>query len=181
MSNMVNGMVQAITPMNGVSKRTNKPYTIWTVTVDGQEVKAGFKKPGFEVGQVVSIPTSTNKWGDVEMIQPGTPTGGYTPPPGPISAPGGSGGTSYTPAGRTFPVGRTSPEMSIIRQNALTNANAAVHNYFAEVYEHNEDPSFPSTFDDYVALIMGTAYKFTDFSSGQREVKAVESMGKASA
>lgn len=179
MSNMVNGMVQAITPMNGISKRTNKPYTIWTVTVDGQDVKAGFKKPGFEVGQVVSIPTSTNKWGDVEMIQPGTPTGGYTPPPGPISTP--TIGAGPGAGGRTFPVNRTSPEMSIIRQNALTNANAAVHNYFENVYENNPAGDQPIDFNEYVNLVIDTAYKFTDFSSGQREVKAVESMGKASA
>lgn len=176
MSNTINGMVQAITPQHGVSKRTGKPYTIWTVTVDGQEVKAGFKKPGFEVGQTVSIPVSTNKWGDTEMVQPGTPTGGYSGPAKPISAPAIGAGPGA--GGRTFPVARTSPEMSIIRQNALTNANAAVANYFENVYENNPAGDQPNDFNEYIELVIDTAYKFTDFSSGQREVKAVESMSK---
>lgn len=176
MSNTVNGTVQAITPMNGVSKKSGKPYTIWTVTVDGQDVKAGFKKPGFEVGQTVSIPVSTNKWGDVEMIQPGAPTGGYSGPAKPISSPATM--ASGAPGGRTFPVARTSPEMSIIRQNALTNANAAVHNYFELIRVDNEDEFVPPDLAQYIECVIETAYKFTDFSSGQREVKAVESMSK---
>ena len=168
MSNTITGTVQAITPTNGVSKRTGKPYTIWTATIDGNEVKAGFKKPGFEVGQNVSVEVNTNKWGDVEMVTPGTPT--YSKPTMPSASSGGG-----APAGRTFPVNKTSPEMSIIRQNALTNANAAVNNY----YEFSTlDTGEIGSLDEYLEKVIETAYKFTDFSSGQREVKAVERMGK---
>lgn len=179
MSDTISGMVQAITPNNGVSKRTGKPYTIWTVTVDGHEVKAGFKKPGFEVGQNVSLPVATNKWGDVEMIQPGAPTGGYTAPPKPsggTSAPGGA-----PMGGRTFPVAKNSPEMSIIRQNALTNANSLLE----KLMEHgctfqDEDQYSDVTPEEWTEHLIKIAYKLTEFSSGQREAKAVESMMKGS-
>lgn len=175
MSDTISGTVQAVTPTNGVSKRTGKPYTIWTVTVDGRQVKAGFKKPAFEVGQTVSIPVSTNKWGDVEMIVAGAPTGGYTAPAKPsggTSAPGGA-----PMGGRTFPVAKNSPEMSIIRQNALTNANTAVHNFM----ERNaSEVTEPSAVEEYVEMVIAAAYKFAEFSSGQREAKAVESMMKGS-
>lgn len=171
MSETITGTVQGISPFNGVSKRTGKPFTIWTVTVDGRDIKAGFKKPTYEIGQNVSIPVEVNKWGDTEMIQPGKPMsggGGSSAPPKPSAGAAPSGG-------RTFPVQINSPEMSIIRQNALTNANAAVHNYM----ERNaSEVTEPSTVDEYVEMVIHAAYKFTEFSSGQREAKAVAEMSK---
>lgn len=166
---MITGVVSAITPNNGVSKRTGKTYTIWTVTVNGQDIKAGFKKPGFNVGDSVTLTTSVNKWGDTEIVEPGTAMSGGAARPAPISPPGGSGGGGFSPGGRTFPVAINSPEMSIIRQNALTNANAAVVNHMTNVAH---DASL--TIDEYAELVIDVAYRFAEFSSGQREAKSVE-------
>jgi hypothetical protein len=165
--NTITGMVEAITPMNGVSKRTGKPYTIWTATVGGQEVKMGFTKPSFNVGDTVSLDTEVNKYGDTEVIKPGARASGSAP----RSAP--SAGASAPPAARggfdrTFPVKTSSPEMSIIRQNALTNANAAVDHY----YEHCGTFEYDSP-EAFAEKVIEVAYKFAEFSSGQREAKAV--------
>jgi hypothetical protein len=166
--NTITGMVEAITPMNGVSKRTGKPYTIWTATVDGQEVKMGFTKPSFNVGDTVSLDTEVNKYGDTEVIKPGARGSA----PAPRSAPAGGGSAPAARGGfdRTFPVKTNSPEMSIIRQNALTNANAAVHHYMER--NHGEVTE-PETVEAYIEMVIETAYKFAEFSSGQREAKAV--------
>lgn len=166
----ISGQVTDITPQSGVSKRTGKPYTIWTAVVDGTPVKMGFNKPGFNAGDTVTLDVQQNKYGDWEPIAPGKPSGGRAPaaPSGPAPA----------PAGRTFPVATTSPEMSIIRQNALTNANAAVGNYFEHCFEDNEaaPSSMPGSMEKYAELVIETAYKFAEFSSGQREVKAVKAI-----
>lgn len=161
----ISGQVTEITPQSGVSKRTGKPYTIWTAVVDGTPVKMGFNKPGFNAGDTVTLDVQQNKYGDWEPIAPGKPSGGRAPaaPSGPAPA----------PAGRTFPVATTSPEMSIIRQNALTNANAAVHHYM----ERNADSvTEPDNVEGYIEMVIEAAYKFAEFSSGQREVKAVKAI-----
>jgi hypothetical protein len=52
----------------------------------------------------------------------------------------------------------------------LTNANAAVHNYF----ERNAgEVTEPDNLEGYIEMVIETAYKFAEFSSGQREAKAV--------
>jgi hypothetical protein len=108
---------------------------------------------------------TTNKFGDLEFSDK---PGGAAP-----STSSGGGGASTANTGRRFPVPATSPETSIIRQNALTNANAAVHHYM----ERNAgEVTEPSSVEEYADMVIEVAYKFADFSSGQREVKRVTHM-----
>lgn len=175
MSETISGVVQGISPFNGVSKRTGKPFTIWTVTVDGRDIKAGFKKPTYEIGQNVSIPVEVNKWGDTEMIQPGKPMSGG----GGSSAPAKPSGGAAPSGGRTFPVQINSPEMSIIRQNALTNANKLLETLVDNGVEFGGKETYDQiTPEEWTEELVKIAYKLTEFSSGQREAKAVAEMSK---
>lgn len=73
-----------------------------------------------------------------------------------------------------FPVDTTSDKFAIIRQNALSNAVAAVSGF----YEHRSggEQVIAATLDEYVNMVIKTAYTFTDFSSGQREMKAARKL-----
>ena len=70
-----------------------------------------------------------------------------------------------------FPVDTTSDKFAIIRQNALTNAVATVEAFTGQVNSMS-----PNTLEAYVNLVIKTAYTFTDFSSGQREMKAARKL-----
>jgi hypothetical protein len=167
----VDNLIQSIDSESKTSK-AGKPFKIWRAELDdGRVIKFGFNKPKYTVGQRIVGSAVPNRFGDLEFVE----GGGEAP-----SASTGSRPSAPAPAptGRTFPVPPTSPETSIIRQNALTNANAAVAHYFETVWQNNdsEPAELPRTCEDYVELVIQTAYKFTEFSSGQREVKRVKAM-----
>lgn len=166
----ISGMVNEIRPFKqGTGKRG--PWTLWEVVIDGTRVKAGFDKPSYNVGDTVSVQATQNKYGDLEMVQPGKPVGGKSAPP----RAAGTGQVAARGYDRTFPVKTDSPEQAIIRQNALTNANAAVAKWFE--LAAGETP-LPEDLAAYTELVIETAYKFTEFSSGQREVNYVANMKK---
>lgn len=148
------------------TSKAGKPFKLWYAELDdGRKLKFGFNKPKYAVGQRLVGHATTNKFGDLEFSD----TAGGAAPSTSTSA--------STPAaantGRRFPVPATSPETSIIRQNALTNANTAVHHYMERnAGEVNE----PSSVEEYADMVIEIAYKFADFSSGQREVKRVTHM-----
>lgn len=166
----ITGTVNDISPFKtGTGKRG--PWTLWQVDIDGTVVKAGFQKPGFNVGDQVTLQVAQNKYGDLEMIQPGKPVGGRQSSPAPTQ--GGSGSAGGRGFERTFPVKPDSPEMAIIRQNALTNANATLALFF----DTNDVPPSVSE-QDLAELVIDIAYKYAKFSSGQREVEIVNNMKK---
>jgi hypothetical protein len=74
--------------------------------------------------------------------------------------------------GRSFPVGPLDPERSIIRQNALTQANAAVKTYMG-----NKDSV--KTLGDFVDGIIEIARKFEAYSAGDLDAaEAAEAVEK---
>ena len=138
---------------------------------DGSTVNVGFKQT-FEVGEVVNLEVA-EKYGELQ-VQRGAKK----------SAPATTKGSSYTPASSAparsrgaFPIDPTDNQTSIVRQSSLNRAveTAAImfqHGMFADDISQEE-------LED---IIIGLAYKYTDFSTGQREVKHIKAMKeKASA
>lgn len=163
---MLNGTVNSLTPQSGTSKAGNR-YTIWWAEIDGTRFKVGFDKPSWNVGDTVSVETRPNKYNELEMVKPGGGGGrsygggGGAPRK---SAPSGGGGGGYSP--KPFPLPADHGDNSIIRQNALTNANATLATYYGR-----EDFAKGKTPEDLADLVISIAYKYADFSSGQREAK----------
>lgn len=147
------------------TSKAGRPFTIWYAELDdGTRLKFGFNKPKYAVGQRIVGVATPNKFGDLEFSE----TGAAPPAPSGGSRPAATGG-----GGRTFPVSLTSPEMSIIRQNALTNANAALDHFITHCTGEYEAPETP---EEYGEAVIELAYKFAEFSSGQREAKRVSRM-----
>jgi len=162
---ILNGTIASLGTKGGISKSTGRAFTIHTVTLDnGTTIEVGFKQP-YAVGTYFNRECEF-KYGAYKDAGPApagaAPSMGVaTPTPRPSTPPPAANG-------RTFPVDRQSPEMSIIRQNALTNARELV-----SVHMHQDTPM-----DDKVNEILRIAYIFADFSSGQREVKQAADLAK---
>jgi len=163
----VDSVITNIYGEQGIGKASGKPFTKWFMDLeDGTKVCAGFRKPAsYTVGQRLSANIEKNQWGDWEIKA--ASAGGATAPAQQ------SGGFKPGASGRPFPVPKTSGEVAIIRQNALTNANALVSTM--AVLDH---PSLEIHGGDLAELVIEIAYKFAEFSTGQREVKHVEEMKK---
>lgn len=161
----VAGTVRGITVIKQGTGRRG-PWTLWGADIDGTQVKVGFQKPAFNVGDQVSLQCEQNRYGDIEVITPGKPVGGASKPAPKPAGTGQAGGRGYD---RTFPVAKRSPEMAIIRQNALTNANATL-----SIWAQATGNKLPKDPEELAELIITLAYEYADFSSGQREVKAME-------
>jgi hypothetical protein len=147
----------------------NKHY----ITLDqGGDFCVGFKQP-YKVGDAVSG-TSEMKFGDNNFN--GGVAGPGVAPAAPLASSGSS--QSYAPkqaaSDRTFPVKMTSPENAIIRQNALTNARELVTRVRGDLAISSATPEErKAQLLSYVEDIILVAYKFSEFSSGQREVRVV--------
>ena len=140
------------------STRSGKDVTIYYGTVDGTEVNLGFK-PIWSEGEYVSVEVA-EKYGEYQITGKAKP--GSTPAP--------KGGVKPAPSSAgfkkgTFPLEPTDNQVSIIRQSSLNRAVEVVrdmmHHSCLEI--DNEEV--------YLNKIFGLAYKYTDFGTGQREVK----------
>jgi hypothetical protein len=137
---------------------------------DGTKFDTSFKTPASlgigPVGSTCEVVLTNTKYG-LKFKETGNAQG---------AAPAASVPATSRPtgaAGRPFPVPKNSGELAIIRQNALTNA---VSWYNANVVpEENVDDEVTAE------RIIAMAYRFAEFSSGHREVAAVEQMTNAEA
>jgi hypothetical protein len=146
----------------GLMSKAGKPFTVHSVTLDnGQQFEVGFKQP-FSVGQDVNVEAEM-KYGKLTMTGPG----GSSPQSNSTQSGGSSSGAL------AFPIPLTSKEQSICRQSALKAAIDVVNGMGARKISLPEAPDLLAEF------IIEMAYKFTDFSTGNREVKMVnEKVGK---
>lgn len=167
----VTGTVVEITT-RAVAGKFGKPGTAYGIKLDnGNTYSAGFKSPHCSVGDNVTFDVIVNgKYENADsasIVINGKGTAAPTP-----SYSGGAGRSGG------FPVATDSDKYAIIRQNALAHAVATVGAFYGNgciaIWEGGD-----ANFDVYVEKVIETAYKFTDFSSGQREVKAVEEAGKS--
>lgn len=136
---------------------------------DGYYYKFGFKKPPVNVGDEVSFSYAVGKYGneaDINSVKiTGASTGTAAHPSTAAATSVSSGRGGYRP----FPIPPDHGDRAIVRQNALTNAREVVCKYVA-VDE--------SDLSKVVDLIIETAYKFEEYTSGQREVNAAEEIMK---
>ncbi len=149
-------------------------YTLQTTI---GKVKYGWKDPrkaGIDAGTALEAVVNQGQYGaeivdgTVKVISTGNPVAA-TPAPAITGNKPTYGGGGAGAAGRPFPVPKTSGELAIIRQNALTNAVAVINNYGGEL-------DAQLTLDEYTDKIIEIAYKFADFTSGQREVAAAKQL-----
>lgn len=140
---------------------------------DGNYYKQGFKKPICDVGDSVTIEYNVGQYGnDITSLIRGTSSGASAP-----SLNDGSGFTKpnaspnqYSNKGnKPFPVPSDHGDRSIIRQNSLTNAREMC---IANNIMHK------NLVDNNVLAneIIRVAYMFEEYSSGDREVKAVDAL-----
>jgi len=140
------------------STRSGKDVTIYYGTVEGTEVNLGFK-PTWTEGEYVSVEVA-EKYGEYQITGKAKP--GSTPAP--------KAGTKDVSSGSfkrgTFPLEPTDNQVSIIRQSSL---NRAVDT--ANLMEKMGLLADDMTKEELEELIFEFAYKYTDFGTGQREVK----------
>lgn len=166
------GKIVALETEGKTSKATGRSFSVHSVVLeDGTRVEVGFKQP-YMAGTYFNR-TVEMKFGKLTDVGPAAPGETEVLSPSSLSSTSRAAG----PTGRTFPVGIDSPEMSIIRQNALTNARELVSALFdmtpanVGVAETASKADRQQYLDARVEDILYVAYKFTDFSSGQREQK----------
>lgn len=149
----VSGVIDSI-----VSKTVGNGGTVYSAIIDGTEVDLGFKCPHSE-GEYVDLDVESTKWG-LKIAQAGRKSFGSAPPAKMKQA-----GTKAAP-NKQFPVDPNSKDHVIIRQNALTNANAAVANAIAAgaKYESAEE-----VFNEVIKV----AYNLTGFAMGTLDATLV--------
>ena len=163
----ISGVIEEISSVKSVSK-AGRPYTKWYLHIDGEKVGAGLSRPtGFSEGDNVTVEVET-KYGELQLVASASPTTGRTPNPKSRRANGSAAGPSAA-----FPVAKDSNGMSICRQSALKAAVEVV-----DMYVRLNDEAVGMTIDDLKEMVIDTAYEFTDFSTGEREVKLAKSMLK---
>lgn len=133
-----------------------RPFKVYTVVLStGEEVEIGYK-PTYKTGDNFNSEVEF-KYGKYKEVKPLGASGATT------------GVTSSAPssvASMAFPIPKASKETAIIRQNALTNAVKLIAdgNYAT--------PDLDAT----VEKVLATAYKFAEFSSGQREIRLTKEL-----
>lgn len=182
--NKATGSIVNFGSRRGVSGKTGKAFNIHNVTMsDGQTYEIGFNPlKGYSVGDNISFMWEL-KYGQ-RQVQTATITGaaaspssggyGYeddtpatSPAPTPTAAPKPSYGAQKSYQPKVFPVPKDNGDRSICRQNALTNARELVTAMCGESY-------FKGDLDAAADKIIQLAYKFEEFTTGDRELNAAK-------
>lgn len=155
-----------------IANTRNGPKPVFDlVGTDGRKYGMAFTNPsrsGISVGTVVNANGEEDKYGI--KLDPKTISIGGKVTSGGAVAPAKSAG-SPSSYGKVFPLPPTHGDTAIIRQNALTNAVATVADFIAT----QPTEKWPDL-DKWTDMVIDTAYKFAEFSSGQREVKAIKKL-----
>lgn len=169
MSEIQQGTVVSLDQVFKTSRTTGKQFPINYVELDnGARINVGFNQP-YAVGQVVSIPTEV-AYGELQVPR-NPPSGGGASAGPPLVDKKSKPTQNRAPYGRNtrFPVPKDHGDVSIMRQNALTNAVS----FITEMEGFDTDDMAGS-----IEKVIETAYKFAEFTTGQREERmAREIMG----
>jgi len=170
------GVVQNVTSRPVQTKWGQK--SVWDVHLDdGNVYKNGFKNPPVVPGDTVTITYEVGKYGnDIKSLSKGS-VGASSPAPTEVSGPVNKVTSYPIKNSKPFPVPFDSGERAIIRQNSLTNARELVCTMLqkksvGEDWLLKDDKQW----DNSVDLILRIAYKFEEYSSGDREAKAVDAI-----
>ena len=161
----VTGVIDTIT-----SKTVSNGGTVFSAIIDGTEVNLGFNNP-YSEGEYVELEVEQTKWG---LQVPRKPRGGTAA--GSKAAPKTGVDSGQRQAPRTqFPVDPNTKDHSIIRQNALTNANTAV----ANACKYDSDGI--NSREEYYNEVIKVAYNLAGFAMGSLDRALVEQNAKAQA
>ncbi len=164
MSEQITGVIDSITTQTVNTK--NGPKPVYHAQIMGHDVNLGFKTECVEGQQVVL--NVEHKYGGYQLIQ-GQPVGTPTPVGQFVAAPNAPASAAPAPVRQVkaaFPVDPNTKDTSIIRQSSLNRAIESVHQLMDDsvLVFGNES--------DYQEKVLEFAYFYTDFGTGQREVKA---------
>ena len=174
----VSGVVKGVYSKPVTTKFGQK--NVWDLLLDdGNYYKHGFKKPSVEVGDSVTITYEVGKYGDEIKSLSGATVGASSPTPVEVSGPVNKVTSYPIKNSKPFPVPFDSGERAIIRQNSLTNARELVVGIIQHDTPNKEESSWTSRQSQYETLaneILRIAYIFEEYSSGDREAKAVDAI-----
>jgi hypothetical protein len=138
------------------------------VGADGNRYEAGWKNHGVTPGATIEANINVTKYGnELTDIRITTFGGAASPIPSPVSSPAPAV-RPMAPAPAGFPLDPTSREISIIRQNALTNAVKSMENLYGRGVEMDEG--------QYVERVLNIARQFADYTSGHDLVAKLAAM-----
>ena len=161
----VSGIIDTIT-----SKTVSNGGTVYEAIIDGNVVNLGFQCNHKE-GEYVDLTVENTKWGLQVPRQPR----GAKPSAGSGSTPRQAPINPVPSAKSVFPVDPNTKDHSIIRQNALTNANTAVSTAIrAGAFN-------PTSKDEVYNEIILVAYNLSTFAMGTMDGKFAEEIKKQQA
>lgn len=161
MSEQIAGVIDSIYTKEVTTKFG--PKNVYHAMINGHDVNLGFNTK-LSQGETVVLNVE-NKYGGYQLLQgpaTGTPT-----PVGPAGSNSGSSGAvqSRPAAKQAFPVDINANGTSICRQSSLNRAVEVVSLMVAEsIFVMKNEQEF-------LDKVFEIAYQFTDFTTGQREVK----------
>lgn len=157
---------KTITIKNGA--RAGQDTQVYHAMINGHDVNLGFKH-NFTEGESVTLNVE-EKYGGYQVVQGNTAVANTGPVVGaPTTAAGtGAGGPSKVPS--AFPVHPNANGTSIVRQSSLKAAIEVVDNM-----KRDGVVMLPLE-EQYIEKVLEVAYIFTDFGTGQREVKQANAM-----
>lgn len=149
----VNGVISAVNA-NKKTSAAGKPYTLYTITVDGNEYEVGFKKPSADRGDTVNFEWEL-KYGRKAIVDGSLSKGAASAG---SSVPSNTGGGRSYGAAKPFPVPADHGDRSILRQNAVTNAR--------EIIKQFGDTGEGISIEEYTARVIGIAMLVEAYTAG---------------
>lgn len=144
------------------------PKPAFSITANGERFSYGFKKPAFKIGDTIDFQFTENTYGknidltSVRLLSKGEGASSPSTPPVGASKP------SYGASAKVFPIPPLHGDRAIVRQNSITNAVKAVHDYL------NGEDTTPGHIDDYCNMVIDVARKFEAYSCGDLDMAAAE-------
>ena len=141
------------------------------IGADGNKYEAGWKAPTYTPGSTIEANVNVTKYGneitDVRVTSFGAGAATVSSAP----APAASSAVRAVPTASVpaFPLDPTSREISIIRQNALTNAVKSMEILYGTTPDGLGN-------DEFVERTLGIARKFADYTSGHDLLSKLGSM-----